>query len=51
MVPRYSYTPIPGGLAIPDNTLLGITDTATVAIDLEIADLDFRVDSLTQPSR
>ena len=41
---------IPGGLAIPDNTLLGVTDTATVAIDLEIADLNFRVDSLTHTS-
>jgi subtilisin-like proprotein convertase family protein len=38
---------IPGGLAIPDATLLGVTDTFTVTDDNEIADLNFRVDSLT----
>jgi subtilisin-like proprotein convertase family protein len=38
---------IPGGLAIPDATLLGVTDTFTIPDDNEIADLNFRVDSLT----
>ena len=37
---------IPGGLAIPDATLLGVTDTFTVTDDNEIADLNFRVDDL-----
>ncbi len=34
------------GLAIPDGDRRGIVDTLTVADDLEIADLDFRVDDL-----
>jgi uncharacterized repeat protein (TIGR01451 family) len=38
---------IPGGLAIPEANLLGVTDTFNVTSDLEIADLDFRVDSVT----
>ncbi len=38
---------IPGGLAIPDNTPRGVTDSFTINDDLEIADLDFQVDSLT----
>jgi hypothetical protein len=33
--------------AIPDGSLLGVTDTLTLAHDLEIADLDFRLDDLT----
>ncbi|HEV7517800.1 MAG TPA: IPTL-CTERM sorting domain-containing protein [Thermoanaerobaculia bacterium] len=39
----YSRT-IPGGLAVPDADRLGITDAMTIPDDLEIADLDFRVD-------
>src|SRR5213079_1082863 len=38
---------IPGGLAIPDNQPRGVADSMTVTDDLEIADLNFRVDSLT----
>jgi hypothetical protein len=38
---------IPGGLGIPENAPTGITDTFNVASDMEIADLDFRLDSLT----
>jgi uncharacterized repeat protein (TIGR01451 family) len=38
---------IPGGLAVPDANLLGVTDTFNITDDLEIADLDFRVDSMT----
>jgi subtilase family serine protease len=38
---------IPGGLAIPEYDPVGAHDTATVGVDLEIADLDFRIDSLT----
>ena len=34
------------GLDIPDGDIRGIVDTLTVAADLEIADLDFRVDDL-----
>jgi subtilisin-like proprotein convertase family protein len=41
---------IPGGLAIPDATLLGVTDTFAVADDKEINDVNFRVDSLTHTS-
>jgi subtilisin-like proprotein convertase family protein len=37
---------IPSGLAIPDGDRRGIADALTVAADLEIADLDFRVDDL-----
>jgi uncharacterized repeat protein (TIGR01451 family) len=37
---------IPQGLAIPDGDLRGIVDTLTITDDLEIADLDFRVDDL-----
>jgi hypothetical protein len=37
----------PGGLAIPENDPTGVTDTLHVATDLPIADLDFRLDSLT----
>ncbi len=37
---------IPGGLAIPDNTPPGAIDTFTISEDLEIADLNFRVDDL-----
>jgi uncharacterized repeat protein (TIGR01451 family) len=42
----YSRT-IPGGLAIPDADRIGVTDAMTIADDLEIADLDFRIDDLT----
>jgi subtilase family serine protease/subtilisin-like proprotein convertase family protein len=38
---------IPGGLNIPESDPRGVTDTLPVASDLEIADLDFRLDSLT----
>jgi len=38
---------IPGGLAIPEADPAGVTDTLGVADDLEIADIDFRIDSLT----
>ncbi|MCI0410884.1 MAG: M36 family metallopeptidase, partial [Acidobacteria bacterium] len=38
---------IPGGLGIPENSPTGVTDTFNVASDMEIADLDFRLDSLT----
>ena len=42
-----SYTrTISPGLAIPDGDRRGVVDTLTVADDLEIADLDFRVDDL-----
>ena len=34
------------GLGIPDNTSTGVSSTLSVADDLEIADLDFRVDDL-----
>jgi uncharacterized repeat protein (TIGR01451 family) len=37
---------IPQGLAIPDGDPRGVVDTLTVTDDLEIADLDFRVDDL-----
>src|SRR4029079_6003 len=40
---------IPGGLAIPDIEFRGAQDTQTISDDFEIADLDFRVDSLTHP--
>jgi subtilisin-like proprotein convertase family protein len=35
------------GLSIPDNFFPGVSSALTVADDLEIADLDFRIDSLT----
>jgi len=38
---------IPGGLAIPDNAPRGVVDTFTITDDNEIADLNFRIDSLT----
>jgi len=38
---------IPGGLGIPEDSPTGITDTFNVAADMEIADLDFRLDNLT----
>ena len=38
---------IPGGLGIPEDSPTGITDLFNVAADLDIADLDFRLDSLT----
>jgi uncharacterized repeat protein (TIGR01451 family) len=38
---------VPGGLAVPDANLLGVSDTFNVSSDLQIADLDFRVDSMT----
>lgn len=37
---------VPGGLAIPDNDPLGVTDTFTITNDLQIADVNFRVDNL-----
>jgi subtilisin-like proprotein convertase family protein len=41
----YTRTISPG-LAIPDGDRRGIADTLTVSDDLEIADLDFRIDDL-----
>ncbi len=38
---------IPGGLPIPDADPLGAKDTFTITNDLQIADIDFRIDSLT----
>lgn len=38
---------LPGGLAISDNDFFGVSDTLTITDDLEIADLDFRLDDLT----
>jgi uncharacterized repeat protein (TIGR01451 family) len=38
---------IAGGLNIPDGNGAGITDNFTIRDDLEIADLNFRLDSLT----
>lgn len=37
------------GLPIPDGDLRGVTDALTVANDLEIADINFRVDELRHP--
>ncbi|HEV2847022.1 MAG TPA: M36 family metallopeptidase, partial [Thermoanaerobaculia bacterium] len=37
------------GLSIPDGDLRGVTDALTVANDLEIADINFRVDELRHP--
>jgi subtilisin-like proprotein convertase family protein len=37
---------IPGGLAIPDDDFRGVTDALSIADDLEIAQLAFRVDNL-----
>ncbi len=37
---------VPGGLAIPDNSPPGVIDAFTINDDLEIADLNFRVDNL-----
>ncbi len=41
----YSRT-IPGGLAIPDDDLRGVTDSMTIPDDLEIQDVDFEVNDL-----
>ena len=38
---------IPGGLLIPDGSVLGVADNFSIEQDLEIADLDFQVDNLT----
>jgi subtilisin-like proprotein convertase family protein len=37
---------IAGGLAIPDNNFIGVTDTQTITDDFQIADVNFRVDNL-----
>ncbi|HUK90824.1 MAG TPA: M36 family metallopeptidase [Blastocatellia bacterium] len=37
---------IPGGLAIPDDNLNGVTDTQTITDDLQISSLQFRIDEL-----
>jgi uncharacterized repeat protein (TIGR01451 family) len=42
-----TYTKSGVGLAIPDVTPTGVFDTLTISDDYEIADLNFRVDSLT----
>jgi subtilisin-like proprotein convertase family protein len=42
-----TYTKVmSSGLAIPDGDPRGVTDTLTITDDLEIADIDFRVDNL-----
>jgi len=38
---------VPGGLPIPDDDFNGVTDSFAITDDLEINDLQFRVDSLT----
>jgi uncharacterized repeat protein (TIGR01451 family) len=43
----YTRTISGGGLAIPDDTLGGVTDSQTIPDDLEISALQFRLDSLT----
>jgi uncharacterized repeat protein (TIGR01451 family) len=40
---------IPGGLSIPDNDKRGVTDQLNITDDLEIADLNFRVNNLAHP--
>ncbi len=42
-----TYTDNTPALAIPDGDPVGVFDTMTITDDFEIADLDFRVDSLT----
>jgi uncharacterized repeat protein (TIGR01451 family) len=37
---------IPSGLAIPDSDLRGVTDAMTITDDLEVSQLEFRVDDL-----
>lgn len=37
---------IPGGLTVPEADPTGVTDTFTIGLDLEIVDLDFRIDDL-----
>jgi subtilisin-like proprotein convertase family protein len=37
---------IPGGLAIPDNDLRGVTDSMTITDDLQISKLQFKIDDL-----
>ena len=44
----YTQT-IPGGLAIPNIDFIGANTTMPISDDFEIADLNFRVDSLTHP--
>ncbi len=42
-----TYTKVmSSGLAIPDGDSTGVTDTLTITDDLQIADIDFRVDNL-----
>jgi uncharacterized repeat protein (TIGR01451 family) len=43
----YTRTIPGGGLAIPDDTLTGVSDSQTIDDDLEISALQFRLDSLT----
>jgi subtilisin-like proprotein convertase family protein len=48
--PEITFTrSIPGGLAIPDDDNLGVMDSLNVTQDLEIADLDVRIDELRHP--
>lgn len=42
----YTRNPTPD-IAIPDNSPRGVTDSLTITDDFEIADLNFRMDSLT----
>jgi uncharacterized repeat protein (TIGR01451 family) len=46
----YTQTIPAGGLAIPDADLRGVDDHMTIADDLVIRDLNFRIDSLTHTS-
>jgi subtilisin-like proprotein convertase family protein len=45
-----TYTRSAVGLAIPNNAPIGVSDTQTITDDFEIADLNFRVDSLLHQS-
>ena len=45
--PAVTYTQSALGLAIPDNDPVGIVDTLNITDDLEIADVNLRLDSLT----
>ncbi|HEX5690851.1 MAG TPA: M36 family metallopeptidase, partial [Roseiflexaceae bacterium] len=45
--PRTFTRTINGGLPIPTGDPLGVTNDLVIADDLEIADLDFRIDNLT----
>ncbi len=46
-LPPVTYTRSGLGLAIPDNSPLGVIDAMTITDDYEIADLDIRINNLT----